>query len=326
MQGVGGESHPHELEPALDYDPVLWHLLEYGLGEQQKQRGFVADPPLPQSVYSQGFTDEDFNPNRTWPVQPVHRSRYTEYPVDLKDIHILNGNPELISYGNILRLATRYTNRQIFALSNEYRVKHVIRTAAAIDNRVKSAVAWAAEEWNMPGGIDGVWAWLGAEKQKNGLKPPVRKRKREDDEQMQRRAGDTGGRLIATPTKRTKTAENFSTPPQLPTPPTPTPSAPVRDAVQETLIPAMQASTVPVRDAILPWHEKPTPMRTRCLATPARPDPHGLLGSFYHTYVKGRSPNNYVSPASTTRVDSPVAPATQANRGESRNVIDLTEE
>ena len=325
VEGACAGSHTHQSESVIDYDPVLWPPLDYGLGErqQQQQPEFVADPPLPHSVYTQGFTDEDFNPNRTWPVQPLNRSRYREYPVDLQDIHIFNGNPDFISYGNILRLATRYKNRQIFALSNKYRVRPVIQTPAALDNRVRSAVAWAAKEWEMPGGIDGVWAWLGGEKQKNCLKAPVRRRKHEDDEQTQRRAGDTGGRLGASPTKRTKTAEAFSTSPQPPMPPMQTPSVPV---VQETLISAMQIPLEAVREVIAPVQTAPTPTRTMFLPTIQRRDTYGLLGSLYHTHVKGRSLNNHIAPARTTRVDSPMAPATPATRGEPSNVIDLTQE
>ena len=161
----------------MDYDPLLWQLLEDALGEQHY---FVADHPLPKSVRDEGFTDEDFHPNRNWPVGQANRSRYEGYPAELEDIHIFNGNPHCIAYENILRLPTKYTNREIFTRCNQNRPTPAFQAPTIIDSRVKAAVVWTAKGWQAD--VDDVWAWLVREKQKNGVRVPLRKRKREDDE------------------------------------------------------------------------------------------------------------------------------------------------
>jgi hypothetical protein len=42
--------------------------------------------------------------------------------------------------------------------------------------------------------------------------------------------------------------------------------------------------------------------------------------------VEGWTTNNYLRPARTARVDTPMVPSPPVNRGEPRHVIDLTED
>jgi hypothetical protein len=137
----------------------------------------------------------------------IDKARYRDYPDDLQDKHIFNGDPHLIAYGNMLRLSTRYTNTQIYERSNKDRVQPAFTSKAAIDSRTTAAIKRAAKEWKMPGGYDDVVAWLDRERVKNGLQPRQKKRKRVADEHSHTIEGNHGDRVYAMPSKRINTAD-----------------------------------------------------------------------------------------------------------------------
>lgn len=297
---------------------------------------FVPCPPLPQSVVNRDYVAADFDPSRVWNHGPLNRSSYEKYPDDIDDNHIFSGDPNKIAYDNILRLATRYTNSQIFENANKGRPRPAFNSKATVTTRIASAIAHAG--LIHPNGVEGVERELNDQKRNNGLVVRQKKRKRDDHEQL---AGIPGDRQMAVPKNRMRTAGpnpnlQMQQPMMPPTQFSPAPTTvlasmnayPPQPPIMAQPAASLTPSTItPMLQMPTPPQETPTRVRALPSPYPTRPDPHGLRGSFYYNHVRGNGLGTGCGGARNGgRVDRPVAPPTPASSRTSDIVIDLTED
>ena len=163
----------------------------------------------------QGYKDDDFDPRTIYESTIPNKNTYMDFPADLDDAHIFNANPKLIAYGNILRLAQKYSDAEIHAMANKNRPKDVFKSDQVVSSRVKAAVLWFAEKYpsTFPGGVDDVRDWLSMERAKRGIKMRnKRKRAEDDDASPSAPSTDHASRPVATPHKRIRTEDRVSPP------------------------------------------------------------------------------------------------------------------
>lgn len=159
-------------------------------------------PPLPASISDYGFKPKDFEPSTTYTSTLAEKSKFKPFPPDLPEEHIFNADPKQICYGNLLRIATRYSNSQIREKVNEGRPEPVFKSVQVIESRVRSALAWKADKENAIGGFDAVKRSFEEESAKHG----IRKRFHEDQGLPYTATLDPQAHSIATPRKRVKLA------------------------------------------------------------------------------------------------------------------------
>ena len=202
---------------------------------------FVPDPPIPQSVINQGFPAEDFNPNKDWKPSRVTKDNYRDYPDELPEQHIFNGNPNYIAYGNLLRLSERYTINQILENSNNNRPQPVFKSVDRIYSRFKQAVKSKADKTRRS--TNDVEAELKSQKIRNGVEVPKRgrppKHKRDDQEQATGGVEGYGNEHGTTPVKRVKKDNSVS-----------------NGQMQQARLPA-QLSTTPVQPPSVTMAQQP---------------------------------------------------------------------
>ena len=122
-----------------------------------------------------GLSPDDFDPNTLYEATNTSRSRYKAVPEDLPDEHLFNADPKLLTYDNIIRLATRYSNKDIMTKANEGRPKDVFNSPQAVSSRIRAAMSFMAEEWNKTAEwngratVDDVKASLDEERRKHGV-------------------------------------------------------------------------------------------------------------------------------------------------------------
>lgn len=174
-------------------------------------RAFVPDPPIPASVYAQGYTDEDFNPRSIHQSTVPNKKSHRDFPPELQDVHIFNANPKYIAYGNILRLARSYSNVQIVELSNKDRKNAVFNNPQTVEHRINKAIQLHAEQHNVPGGEGAVREWIIRERANLGIRMNPRKKRAREEDLTTVSSVEPAARLIAMPAKRMRLTENAFT-------------------------------------------------------------------------------------------------------------------
>lgn len=116
-------------------------------------------PPLPQVIYDLGLTDADFDPSINHGGNCIS-SRYIDIPAEtnIADGHMFNANSStILGFGNLLRLAGRYTITELVAKFNAKRPGLFKNTL--INKRLQAAAKWAYGrlEWQDVGNVH---AWL----------------------------------------------------------------------------------------------------------------------------------------------------------------------
>ncbi|KAK3703371.1 hypothetical protein LTR37_014477 [Vermiconidia calcicola] len=159
--------------------------------------------PIPQFLTDLGFKANDFNPRTIYMSTVATKKTYQDLPT-VPDYYIFRGHPKNIAYGNLVRLATRYSATDILKLSNDGRPQKIFTSTSSVESRLKTAIKWAAEECGCQGGVEEVTAWLNREREKNGLKARGSRKRARGDEGTAMMAAP-GARPIATPNKRAKT-------------------------------------------------------------------------------------------------------------------------
>lgn len=75
----------------------------------------------------------------------------------------------ILGFGNLLRLATRYSNQDLLAKINRSRPEAVM-TISGLRSRIKRAFGWAAgKEW-FPPTAEEVKAWFEGQRRANGIR------------------------------------------------------------------------------------------------------------------------------------------------------------
>lgn len=132
-------------------------------------------PPLPQSIYTLGLTEADFDPTADHGKPFSIASRYIDIHASLgiPDEHMFNAHHSIIlAFGNLLRLAAKYPETEFVGKLNAMRkgpASPFKFKSAFVTKRLKSAVKWAAgrPEW---AGVGDVGAWLDGQR---GVKSPL---------------------------------------------------------------------------------------------------------------------------------------------------------
>lgn len=171
-------------------------------------------PPLPQAIFDLGLSIADFDPTIDHGELRTSANKYVDISpsVGLPDAHMFNAHcNKIISFGNLLRLASRYTQTDLIRKLNTNRT-HLRFKSALITKRLKAAVKWAAgrPEWQ---GVGDVEAWLDGQRRavESGLMarlPPAPKRKQADEPSDACQQGTTWahGDGSPPPMKRARTA------------------------------------------------------------------------------------------------------------------------
>lgn len=144
-----------------------------------------AIPRFPQEIYDLGLTDADFDPTAHNGEYRCVQSQYVDIPpsMGLPDELLFNGScRRMLCYGNLLRLASRYSDHELISKINAGRSDYLF-DQTTITRRLKAAIKWAADrpEWQEVGDIQ---AWLDRSRSAKLLErnAPANKRKREDDD------------------------------------------------------------------------------------------------------------------------------------------------
>ncbi|KAI6807100.1 hypothetical protein KC332_g11698 [Hortaea werneckii] len=137
-------------------------------------------PPLPdfEALGRPDLTAEDFNPRQTWSTTNATTQAYRACPLEVPIGHLLNAEPKMIAFGNLLRLAEQFTTAEIFEKVNESRDRPVFKTLASVQSRIRIAVNWTAEHNDKS--IEEIKSALEDFKRSNGVKVRRNAGKRED--------------------------------------------------------------------------------------------------------------------------------------------------
>ncbi|KAI7084587.1 hypothetical protein KC356_g6631 [Hortaea werneckii] len=137
-------------------------------------------PPLPdfQALGHPDLTAEDFNPRQTWVSTNATALAYRACPLEVPIGHLLNAEPRMIAFGNLLRLAEQFTTAEIFEKVNEGRDQPVFKTLGSVQSRIRTAVNWTAEHNDKS--VEEIKSALEDFKRSNGVKVRRNAGKRED--------------------------------------------------------------------------------------------------------------------------------------------------
>ncbi|KAI7514393.1 hypothetical protein KC347_g759 [Hortaea werneckii] len=137
-------------------------------------------PPLPdfQALGRPDLTAEDFDPRQTWISANATTQAYRACPLEVPIGHLLNAEPRMIAFGNLLRLAEQYTTAEIFEKVNESRDQPVFKTLGSVQSRIRTAVNWTAEHNDKS--VEEIRSALEDFKRSNGVKVRWNAGKRED--------------------------------------------------------------------------------------------------------------------------------------------------
>ncbi|KAI7358604.1 hypothetical protein KC367_g4505 [Hortaea werneckii] len=137
-------------------------------------------PPLPdfQALGRPDLTAEDFNPRQTWVSTNATTQAYRACPLEVPIGHLLNAEPRMIAFGNLLRLAEQFTTAEIFEKVNEGRDQPVFKTLGSVQSRIRTAVNWTAEHNDKS--VEEIKSALEDFKRSNGVKVRRNAGKRED--------------------------------------------------------------------------------------------------------------------------------------------------
>ena len=110
-------------------------------------------------------------------IYPVRES-YRDIPRELPFFHVFNADPRLLAFGNFLNIACHFSDEAIFYHVNAMRPKKVFCSMWGVQERLRDAISWSADERANGGrsqksGSDGeaeVWAWLEGARKQNGVK------------------------------------------------------------------------------------------------------------------------------------------------------------
>ncbi|KAH9829130.1 protein odd-skipped-related 2 isoform X1 [Teratosphaeria destructans] len=193
-QGYDGVCPLKAPEPALDTPQAQTALREpLPLLEQDPPLVKDLDPPIrpaddaplqldplpdfsaiPKSQNMHNVQAEDFDPTRKYLRQKPHPCNYRYCPPQVPDSRLLNADPRMLAYGNLLRLARSMTNEEIMAKANEHRPEPVFVKLAVVKERIQAAFKQEAKIFTDPArGLytepDEVSRWLAEERRKNGI-------------------------------------------------------------------------------------------------------------------------------------------------------------
>ncbi|GAB1743343.1 hypothetical protein NU219Hw_g9184t1 [Hortaea werneckii] len=137
-------------------------------------------PPLPdfQALGRPDLTAEDFNPRHDWISATATTQAYRACPLEVPIGHLLNADPRMIAFGNLLRLAEQFTTAEIFEKVNEGRDQPVFKTLGSVQSRIRIAVNWTAEHNDKS--VEEIKSALEDFKRSNGVKVRRNAGKRED--------------------------------------------------------------------------------------------------------------------------------------------------
>lgn len=122
------------------------------------------------------FSPSDFDPATVYETTHPSRSSYRERPPLLPDAWLFGADPRMLAYGNLLSLAQRYRNVDIFERVNAGRAERVFNSVQALESRMRSACVWSAEmrtERGVPTTAEEVREWVRGERAKVGIFPRV---------------------------------------------------------------------------------------------------------------------------------------------------------
>lgn len=94
---------------------------------------------LPASAISLGLTAADFDPATVYQSTRLRSSEYKQVPTEVSDDLLLHANPQLLANGNLLRIAGKYSNKELWEKINEGRPQKVITTVASLESRIRAA-------------------------------------------------------------------------------------------------------------------------------------------------------------------------------------------
>ena len=195
----GGFQHPENFHTAEPQHPTV-----------------VQQPELPASIAAHGFTARDFDPATVYSSHQANKNMYRDLPSDLPLDLIFRADPKLIAYGNLLRLATKFSNTEIRRRANEGRPEEVFKSSQTVDSRVRAAIKSAADTWGPGWTVDVVEAWLDRERTSNGLMVRTKKRARVEGPAVLAPGGEEGFQPMATPKRARKDATSPTPPPATP--------------------------------------------------------------------------------------------------------------
>lgn len=137
-------------------------------------------PPLPSDLSTLypgcQLTPQDFDPKTVYESSRSNKNAYKMVPefsavdgrLQIADAHLFNADPKLLAYGNMLRLACKYTPQQILArVNNKNRPARVFKNYQAVESRIKAAIKHAADSQGES--LEDVRGWLKAERAKNAV-------------------------------------------------------------------------------------------------------------------------------------------------------------
>ena len=167
-------------------------------------------PPLPDfpALGRPDLTAEDFNPRQTWSSTNATTQAYRACPLEVAIEHLLNAEPKMIAFGNLLRLAEQFTTAEIFEKVNEGRDQPVFKTLASVQSRLRIAVNWTAEHNDKS--VEEIKSALEDFKRSNGVKVRRNAGKREDLSPVGTKMSPHGLPLLKThPTPDTSVVEQI---------------------------------------------------------------------------------------------------------------------
>lgn len=125
-------------------------------------------PPLPdfKALGRPDLSADDFNPARTYSTHVVSEKSYRECPQQVDVRHLFHADPRMLAFGNLLRLAERFTNSDIMARANAGRPAPVFKTVQSVQSRVNAALKWTAKMNDEP--LERVKEMLRTVREENG--------------------------------------------------------------------------------------------------------------------------------------------------------------
>ncbi|KAF2773066.1 hypothetical protein EJ03DRAFT_333696 [Teratosphaeria nubilosa] len=167
-----------EPSPLLDQDPPLVNELDSPTRPPDRPP-LQLDPlpdfsAIPKSQNMHNVRAEDFDPTRRYSQQKPRPGNYRYCPPQVPDSRLLNADPRMLAYGNLLRLAKTMTNEEIMAKANEHRPKPVFVKVNVLADRIQAAYKQEAKIFTDPARglhteLDEVKEWLVEERRKNGI-------------------------------------------------------------------------------------------------------------------------------------------------------------
>jgi len=171
-------------ETLKQLSPFTTPQLTFQTSRKPHRQSKPALPPLPDFIVlgRPDFSAADFDPSVIYESIVAPRKKYRDCPIEVPNEHLLNANPKLLAFGNLLRLAESYSNKDLFENINAGRPQPVFKTVQAIESRISAALDFTAE--NNGKSIDSVKTFFDRLRQKNGVRTGTRRAvKRETEEE-----------------------------------------------------------------------------------------------------------------------------------------------